>query len=94
MLVLWRYHLRRHGRGNCTGKRDGDPGAYDEPVSTESIIQAIQMAQSTPSACNRQGWSVKIIVDKEILHNILANQNGNSPVVKCQYPERKKMWKT
>lgn len=49
----------------------------EEPVEMQKIINAIELAQQTPSACNRQGWCVKIISDKKILEQVLKNQNGN-----------------
>ena len=48
-----------------------------EPVDKERILKAIQLAQKTPSACNRQGWQARIILDKEIMKKVLQNQNGN-----------------
>lgn len=48
-----------------------------EPVDTEKTMNAIRLAQHTPSACNRQGWRARIIVDKEVLSQLLKNQNGN-----------------
>lgn len=48
-----------------------------EPVDTEKIKNAIRLAQHTPSACNRQGWKARIIADKEVLSQVLKNQNGN-----------------
>lgn len=47
------------------------------PVSIELLIEAIKLAQYTPSACNRQGWKTRIVADKEKIKTILANQNGN-----------------
>lgn len=32
----------------------------DEPVKQETIIKALQLAQRTPSACNRQGWKTHV----------------------------------
>ena len=49
----------------------------DEPVDLELLKMAVKLAQYTPSACNRQGWKTRVIVDKEIIKIILANQNGN-----------------
>ncbi|MBR4344806.1 MAG: nitroreductase family protein [Lachnospiraceae bacterium] len=50
----------------------------DKPVKTEKIVEAIKIAQHTPSACNRQGWKARIIANKSVIKNVLANQNGNS----------------
>lgn len=48
-----------------------------KPVDLERIKKAINLAQHTPSACNRQGWKARIITDKEVLEKLLDNQNGN-----------------
>ena len=48
-----------------------------EGVELEKIYKALHLAQLTPSACNRQGWKTYIISDKELLKNVLSNQNGN-----------------
>ena len=49
----------------------------EKPLDINLITQAIQLAQYTPSACNRQGWKTRIIVDRKIITGILNNQNGN-----------------
>ena len=49
----------------------------DASVDIERIKDAIELARFTPSACNRQGWKTRIIVDKEKKRTILENQNGN-----------------
>lgn len=48
-----------------------------EPVDPEKTKAAIRLAQHTPSACNRQGWKARIVADKKVLSELLANQNGN-----------------
>ena len=48
-----------------------------EPVEMERIERAVKLAQYTPSACNRQGWRIRILTDKKTIRNVLANQNGN-----------------
>lgn len=47
------------------------------PVDLNLLKSAIQLAQNTPSACNRQGWKTRIISDRKKIETILANQNGN-----------------
>lgn len=37
----------------------------EEPVSKEKIIKALQLAQCTPSACNRQGWKTHVFQGEE-----------------------------
>lgn len=48
------------------------------PVDIEIIKEAIQIAQYTPSACNRQGWRTRIISNKAVVRKVLSNQNGNA----------------
>lgn len=50
----------------------------DEDVDADILQKAIQLAQYTPSACNRQGWKTRIISSREIIKKVLDNQNGNS----------------
>ncbi len=47
------------------------------PVDIALLREAIELAQFTPSACNRQGWKTRIVADKEKIMSILSNQNGN-----------------
>lgn len=47
------------------------------PVDIALLREAIELAQYTPSACNRQGWKTRIVADKEKIASILSNQNGN-----------------
>lgn len=49
----------------------------DTPLDIEIVQDAIQLAQFTPSACNRQGWKTRIVADKNRIKRILENQNGN-----------------
>lgn len=49
----------------------------EDPVDTWKIMNAVRLAQYTPSACNRQGWRARIVSDKIILSQLLKNQNGN-----------------
>ena len=48
-----------------------------EPVDINTLKNVIELAQFTPSACNRQGWRTRIIADKDKIARVLANQNGN-----------------
>lgn len=48
-----------------------------EPVDLERIHRAVQLARYTPSACNRQGWKVRIIADRDAIRAVLNHQNGN-----------------
>jgi len=48
-----------------------------EPVELEKIIEAIKIAQKSPSVCNRQSTHVCIIQEQKIKNQVLALQNGN-----------------
>lgn len=49
----------------------------DERVNLERLKKAIEIAQHTPSACNRQGWHTIVISEKDKVKEVLKNQNGN-----------------
>lgn len=49
----------------------------NKPIELNRIIDAVKLAQYTPSACNRQGWKTYIIEDKKKTVEVLKNQNGN-----------------
>jgi nitroreductase len=49
----------------------------DENIPVQQIMDAIDLAQTAPSACNRQSTRVHIITDKKQISDILALQNGN-----------------
>jgi nitroreductase len=49
----------------------------DGPVDLTLIRQAIQMAISTPSVCNRQAWRVYVLPDDDLKERALRRQNGN-----------------
>lgn len=49
----------------------------DTPVDIEKLKAAVKLSQHTPSACNRQGWKTVIISNKDVLKEVLSNQNGN-----------------
>lgn len=49
-----------------------------EPVSEALISASVEVAQSAPSVCNRQGWKVYCHTDKLKINEILSYQNGNA----------------
>jgi len=49
----------------------------DEDVPLQSLMDAIELAQSAPSACNRQSTRVHIITQKTEINKILSIQEGN-----------------
>ena len=50
----------------------------DEEVPMQDIFQAIDLAMTAPSACNRQSTRVKIISNKEVLKKICSNFHNGS----------------
>lgn len=48
-----------------------------ENVDIELINKAIHLAQTAPSACNRQSVRVKVVSDKKKIKAVLELQNGN-----------------
>lgn len=49
----------------------------DVPVPEETIIKSIELAQTAPSACNRQSTKVYILSSKEAKETAIGIQNGN-----------------
>lgn len=49
----------------------------DKKVPEGIIRKVVRTAQFSPSACNRQPWTVDIITDEEIKSSLLSLQNGN-----------------
>jgi nitroreductase len=49
----------------------------ESQVSEDKILEAISLAQQSPSVCNRQGTKVHIVKDEFIKKKILERQNGN-----------------
>lgn len=46
-------------------------------IEKHILYSAVELAQNTPSACNRQSWATYIISDKMKLKQILEIQGGN-----------------
>lgn len=46
-------------------------------VDESKVLSAITLAQTAPSACNRQSVRVKIITDKKLIGELCKLQNGN-----------------
>lgn len=62
-----RFIKSRHSVRNYTG----------ETVDKKLLLDAVQLAQSAPSVCNRQSARVYVSNDPEVIATILAHQNGN-----------------
>lgn len=48
-----------------------------EEIDLNILIDAVKIAQKTPSVCNRQATKVHVIVNSDIIKTILKIQNGN-----------------
>ena len=49
----------------------------DEKIDEDTIVRAIKLAQTAPSACNRQSIKVYVIDSEEKKQQVLKLQNGN-----------------
>lgn len=49
----------------------------DENISLDKIINALEFARNTPSACNRQSWRTYVYTQKDYIIKILNTQGGN-----------------
>lgn len=47
-----------------------------EEIDDGLILKAIEIAQTAPSACNRQSTRIRVVKSKELLHEILKVQGG------------------
>lgn len=47
-----------------------------EPIDPERVMSALRIAERTPSVCNRQGWNVYWVEDKELARQVLKHQRG------------------
>lgn len=50
---------------------------FAKSVPRETLMKAVEIATSAPSACNRQPVRVHIIEDREIMERLLAIQSGS-----------------
>lgn len=48
-----------------------------EPVDLALVRRAVQVAQLSPSACNRQPWRLHLYNERTTINALLALQNGN-----------------
>lgn len=51
--------------------------SIDQEVPVDELIECVKLAQSAPSACNRQHARVHIVSDKTMIMKCLSMQNGN-----------------
>ncbi len=49
----------------------------DQDVSDDAIQRAVELAQLSPSACNRQPCKVYLVRDNVLKQKLLSHQNGN-----------------
>ncbi len=50
----------------------------DQDVSDDTILRAVDLAQLSPSACNRQPCKVYLVRDNNLKQKLLSHQNGNA----------------
>lgn len=61
------FSLSRHSVRDYSGKS----------VSYDILEDVFQLANHTPSACNRQSWKVRVVENSKLKKEIQKNQNGN-----------------
>lgn len=49
----------------------------EKDVEVRTLKNAVKLALTTPSVCNRQSWKVYATQNKKLMKNILAQQTGN-----------------
>lgn len=54
-----------------------------EPIDKTLIERAVSIAQKAPSVCNRQGWHVYALTDRDAIRRALVFQNGNAGFREC-----------
>lgn len=47
-----------------------------KPIDTTKVLNALRAAEKTPSVCNRQGWKVYWVEDKDLASRTLRHQRG------------------
>lgn len=55
------------------------------PVSKDKIVDVLKHASKTPSVCNRQGWRVYCVRNKDIIKKLLKLQHGFSGYTLPEY---------
>ena len=65
-IDYYNFVRNRHSIRNFTGNK----------VSTELLNRAFEIAEYTPSACNRQPWGNHVFLDKQKIEQILNFQTG------------------
>lgn len=56
-----------------------------EPVSRDTIIKALKLAQRTPSACNRQGWKSHVFEGEKSIELIKWQAGSRGFEEECRY---------
>ena len=46
------------------------------PIDTDKVMNALRNAEKTPSVCNRQGWRVYWVENKDLAAKVLKHQRG------------------
>lgn len=69
-------HQSNFDYAQFTASRHSVRSFTGEPVDMQSINNALKIAETTPSACNRQPWYNYVVTDKNIIEEILTIQHG------------------
>lgn len=47
-----------------------------KPIKDKLVNRALELSMRTPSVCNRQGWFVRVVKNKELIKDVLELQGG------------------
>ena len=79
-IELYKKNIHANGKSDMSGffySRHSIRQFSDSPVPLSVISEAVRLAQSTPSVCNRQSGNVYVVSNKADIKKLLAFQNGN-----------------
>lgn len=63
--------------GSFSNSRFSVRNFSDEDIKISQLMDALEIAKSAPSACNRQSWRTYTYTDKTVINEILKIQGGN-----------------
>ena len=70
-------HPEEFAFDNFANSRHSVRSFTGEPIDIQLIQKALQIAETTPSACNRQPWYNYVVTDQNTIKEILSIQRGS-----------------
>lgn len=78
-MMVTSSQLMKQGKGDFASlsqSRHSIRSFSEKPVEIETIIKAVELAQRSPSVCNRQASRTHVVADKVLIEKILSIQGG------------------